>query len=115
MKTIKINFILIVLLTVGGCSSVAKESGNIGQVQSYPVPTVEPEWIRNGEPIKFDGELWHPLDGLESFVDSEVYLAGEYRGVQFFVDKVDVKPYDRIYTKFGKNKFRVFERREEHD
>ena len=106
---------MIFLFMCTGCFSMAKESGNIGQLQSYSVPAVEPEWIRNGEPIEFDGELWYPVDGIENFTDSEVYLMGEYRNVQFFADKIDVKPYDRIYTKFGKNKFRIFEIKEDHD
>ena len=45
--------------------------------------------------------------------DSEVYQIGIYKGVQIFVEKTDTKPYDRIYTKFDKNKFRYFERRED--
>ena len=98
-----------------GCSGAMQEQGNVGQLQSYPVPVVEAEWIRNGEPIQFDGETWYPIDGVENFLDSEVYLVGEYEKVQFFVDREDVKPYNRLYTKFGKNKFRAFEPREEHD
>ena len=83
-------------------------------MQTYPVQSTEPVWIRNGEPIEFEGELWYPMDGVETLLDAEVYILGEYRGVQFFVDKVDVRPYDRLYTKFGKNAFRYFEKRE-HD
>ena len=115
MKTVKIYLLMIFLFVCLGCFSATKESGNTGQVQSYPVPTDEPEWIRNGEPIEFEGETWYPVDGIENFLDSEVDLVGEYRNVQYFVDKIDVKPYDRLYTKFGKNKFRIFEFKEEHD
>lgn len=71
----------------------------------------EAEWIRNGEPIKFEGALWFPADDVESFLDAEMRLMGEQNGVQFFVDKVDVRPFNRLYTKFDKNKFRFFEKR----
>ncbi len=96
-------------LSLGGCQTT---SGNQGQVQSYPFPTVEPEWIRGGEPIEFEGELWFPADGIEGLLDSEVYLAGEHKGVQIFIDKLDVRPFNRLYTKFGKNQFRYFEEKE---
>ena len=82
---------------------------NKGQLDIYPTPNQETEWIRNGEPIEFGGKLWYPQDGIENLLDSEVYLLGEYRGVQFFVEKTDVKPYDRLYTKFGPNRFRYFQ------
>ena len=71
----------------------------------------EPEWIHNGEPIEFEGEMWYPIDEVESLLDPEVYLAGEYRGVPFFTDRTDVKPYSRLYTHFGKNRYRAFEKR----
>ena len=47
---------------------------------------------------------------VENLMDSEVFQIGEYKDVQIFVDKLDVKPYQRIYTKFAKNKFRYFVR-----
>jgi len=73
--------------------------------------SMEALWIQNGEPIEFEDELWYPADDVESFIDSEMRLAGEYLDMQFFIDKVDVRPYNRLYTKFGKNKFRFFEKR----
>ena len=93
------------------CLSCHGTSGNEGQLQTFPLYLVEPAWIRNGEPIEFEDELWFPRDGVETLMDTEVIQVGEYRSVLFFVDKVDVRPYDRLYTKFGKNKFRYFERR----
>ena len=90
---------------VSGCLTTSP--GNSGNVQSYSFPTVEPQWIRNGEPLEFKGEKWYPQDGTESFLDSEVSPLGERDGVYLYVDKLDVKPYNRIYTKFGKNKFRI--------
>ncbi len=107
---INIFFVIALLLICAGCHSSA---GNIGQLQSFEVPSMEAEWIRQGEPIEFEGDLWYPQDGTESLIDSEVYLMGEIRGVQFFTDKEDVRPFERLYTKFGRNKYRYFEKKEE--
>jgi len=93
-----------------GCKST---TGNAGHIGVYPVASMESEWIRNGEPIEFEEQKWYPVDDVENFMDSEMYLAGEYRGVQFFIDRVDVRPYDRLYTKFGRNRFRFFEQRKD--
>ena len=100
---IALGMIVVTLLTAG-CSS----SGNKGVMQSYPPPAVEALWIRNGEPIIYDERKWFPRDDIEIFQDSEVALIGEYRGVQIFVEKTDVKPYGRLYTKFGFNQFRYY-------
>ncbi len=108
---IVLGFILGIM--VSGCVPTEARSGNVGQVQSFPVPSKEASWIRNGEPIEFEGELWYPVDGIEALQDSEVLLAGEYRGVQFFVDKIDVRPYNRLYTKFDRNAFRFFEKKKQ--
>jgi hypothetical protein len=102
-------FMLSVFL--GGCASV--NPGNVGQVQSYPTPAIEATWIRNGEPIEFSGDKWYPVNDYEALEDSEVYQVGEYKGVQIFVERIATKPYERIYTKFDKNKFRYYERRED--
>jgi len=94
------------LIVLSGCASTAYNQKDI-----YPFASVEVEWIRNGAPIEFENILWYPTDIVENLLDDEVYLLGEYREAQFFVDKADVRPYERIYTKFGKHKFRVFEKR----
>lgn len=93
-----------------GCASMTAD--NSGQVQSYPAPVIEAGWIRDGEPIIYDGTKWYPANDYEVLQDSEVYQITEYKGVQVFVEKIAVKPYDRLYTKFDKNKFRYFERRD---
>jgi len=80
------------------------------QDRSYAIPQIEVEWIRNGEPIEFEAEKWYPLDAVESLTDDEIYLAGEYRDIEFFTEKMDVRPFGRVYTKFSRNKFRVFEK-----
>ena len=94
---------------LSGCSSV--NSGNRGQVQSYPVPAIEAGWIRDGQAIEYDGYKWFPANDYEVLKDSEVYQITEHKGVQVFVEKIAIKPYARLYTKFDKNKFRYFERR----
>jgi hypothetical protein len=112
-KRKRLGFALWFLVTgfLGGCASV--NSGNDGQVQSYTAPVIEAGWIRNGEPIEYDGFKWYPVNDYEVLQDSEVFQIGEYKGVQIFVEKIAVKPYERIYTKFDKNKFRYFERRDD--
>ena len=77
----------------------------------YQIPETEADWIRDGQPIQFESKLWYPMDVVENLLDEEVYPLGEYREVQFFADKTDVRPYERLYTKFGKHKFRVFEQK----
>lgn len=92
-------------LGLAGCAS----SYGPGNAVLYKPLNPEPDWIRNGEPIEFEGELWYPRDTLDILTDEEVSPLGTYRGVQYYLQKIDVKPYNRIYTKFGKNQFRVFE------
>ena len=103
----KAGILIFCFFVLTGCSTNRMSNG--GQMEMYTTPEEEAEWIRNGEPIEFDGKLWYPQDGVENLLDAEVYLLGEYRGVQFFVEKSDVKPYDRLYTKFGRNRYRYFE------
>ena len=101
------GLVFAVALLATGCltSHPASEGTLSGVVLS------EPEWVHNGEPIEFEGEKWYPTDEVESLLDPEVYLLGEYRGVKFFIDRTDVKPYSRLYTVFGKDRFRAFEKR----
>lgn len=94
---------------VSGCATAGVN--NRGMMPTYAYTNVEPEWIRNGEPIEFEGERWYPQDGIESLTDSEVMQVSEYRDIKVFVDKIDVRPYERLYTKFGVNKFRYFEKK----
>ena len=107
---LRLGLMFILMGFLGGCASV--NSGNDGQVQSYPVPVIEAEWIRNGDPIEYDGDRWYPANDYEVLQDSEVLQIGTCKGVQIFVEKIAVKPYKRLYTKFDKNQFRYFERRD---
>ena len=99
-------------LALTGCVS---STGNVGNMPKYGVPVAEAEWIREGEPLEYDGQKWYPRDDIDVLTDAEVVLAGEYRGVQFFTSRVDVRPYSRLYTKFGRNKFRIFLRQKSDD
>jgi hypothetical protein len=101
----KVLAVAATLLFLTGC---AMTGGNSGSIQSYPFLAVEPKWIRDGEAVFYDGRRWYPQDDVEVFVDSEMLLIGDYRGVQVFVAKTDVKPYDRLYTKFDVNKYRYY-------
>jgi hypothetical protein len=104
----KIFFVIQISLLAFSLTSCGHTEGNIGIMPTYVVPDTEADWIRNGDPVEFEGQLWYPQDSFEVLLDSEVYLVGEYKAVQLFVEKIDVRPYDRLYTKFGRNKFRIF-------
>ena len=110
MKNIipKLIFLSFLCFLFVGCSPM---KGNIGNMATYSFSFVEPEWLRDGEPIEFEKELWSPEDNFEVLLDSEVYLLGEYREIQFFAERIDVRPYNRLYTKFGQNKFRTFSKK----
>jgi len=75
-------------------------------------PSREADWIRNGEPIMFEDEAWYPTDDIENLLDREVILMGHYRDIPFYIEKRDVRPMNRIYTKFDYHKYRVFLRME---
>ena len=103
-KFLGVGLCLVLTGFLGGCTTV-NTAGNDGQVQSYASPAIEAGWIRNGEPIEYDGFKWYPVNDYEVLQDSEVFQITEYKGVQVFVAKIATKPYDRIYTKFDKNKW----------
>jgi hypothetical protein len=108
-----INKLFKTILLVGfagmlvGCATEYGVSSKL-RAKNFSYPEEEAQWIRDGQPIEFEGQKWFPSDNMENFMDSEVYLMGVYNGAEFFVEKLDVKPYNQVYTKFGRNKFRVF-------
>lgn len=109
MRKGKLNLILILACFLGaGCAGLTSQTKL--NPTSFDYLETEPKWIQDGEPIEFEGELWYPTDEIEILLDSEVYLMGEYKGTQYFIEKVDVRPYTRLFTKFGHNKFRIFSR-----
>ncbi len=115
MKKAILSWVMMVIGISFLFSACAAPQGNVGQFGGFPFPEMEAEWIRDGEPIIFEGENWFPADTIDVLIDSEVYLLGEYRGVQFFIEKADVRPYDRLYTKFGRAKFRIYRKKMTND
>ncbi|MFC1593777.1 hypothetical protein ACFL38_00445 [Candidatus Omnitrophota bacterium] len=75
-------------------------------------PFKESDWIRDGDPLMFENTHWHPTDDVENLLDREVEYVGEFRGIPFYIEKRDVRPFERLYTKFGYHQFRVFKKRE---
>jgi hypothetical protein len=109
MRNISV-FMLIagLLLSVTGCGASRQQSAlSLGGSL-----VGEPEWVRNGEPVRFEGEDWYPTDEVENLFDSEVYKAGEYRSVIIYLEKVDVRPFARIYLYFGPDRYRACELRQ---
>jgi len=96
---------LLLCVIIGGCSFAQH---NEGSMSKYAFSVEEADWIMEGEPIEFQGQWWYPQDDVDILLDTEVVLRGEYKGVQFFTTRTDVKPFHKIYTKFGRNKFRIF-------
>ena len=96
------------VFTLYGCQGTFVRKG---KKTTYAFPELEAQWIRDGEPIEFEEDLWLPQDDIDVLLDEEMHLLGQYKDVEFFAYKVDVRPYRRIYTKFGKNKFRIYERK----
>jgi hypothetical protein len=107
MKNIITAACLVVIIgVVSGCVTTSR---NEDPVILTAAQLSEPAWIRNGDAIPFEGEEWFPTDEVESILDTEVYQAGSYRDVPFYLEKTDVRPFDRVYTRFGKNRYRAFE------
>ena len=106
MKKILIVSMFISLVSITGCTLPQRGDGPSGMAVSQ---LTEPVWIRNGEAIIFEAEDWFPTDEVENLLDGEVYMAGTYRDVAFFVEKSDVRPFDRVYTYFSRNRYRAFE------
>jgi len=108
-RQLKLTSILVLILLGAGCQTTTTHKQKM--VGIYSIPSIEEEWIRQGQPLEFEGDLWYPQDGIEVFLDSEVYYIGEYKSASFFIDKQDVRPYNRLYTKFDKNQFRYFKKK----
>ncbi|VAW17703.1 hypothetical protein MNBD_BACTEROID05-512 [hydrothermal vent metagenome] len=93
------------LFSLGGCQTSGAHSK---KSVSTVILSGEADWIRNGGAIEFEGKKWVAQDGIESFKDDEVLQMGKYRGIAFFIDKVDVRPFSRLYTEFDTNKYRYY-------
>lgn len=98
--------LLAFIALVAGCTA----SGNKGQVATSVNLLGEPAWIVEGHPVEFEGEQWFPQDGVDTFLDSEIRQVTTHKNIPVYVDKVDIRPYDRLYTKFDKYRYRYFEK-----
>lgn len=96
-----------------GCTH--KPKGNVGMMPTFAVPKTEAEWIKNGEALAFENEQWYPQDSIDILMDAEVEAVGTYQGTTIFIDKMDVRPYNRLYTKFAKDKFRIYKKKHQYD
>jgi len=101
------GIILLLSIVFVGCHGAAQKEA----VWHFRSTTMEAEWIRNGEPMEFEDEKWYPADAIENLLDNEVYLVGQYREAALYVEMTDVRPYERLYTRFSRNKYRFFEKR----
>lgn len=101
--------IILLCCSLAACAGCVLSQRGSGPAIISATQLTEPAWIRNGESILFESQYWFPTDEVENLLDSEVYEAGMYRDVPFFVEKTDVRPFDRIYTHFSKNRYRAFE------
>jgi hypothetical protein len=108
MKTQKSFMMMALVLMLSGC---VLPSAGPGVSMASGAPLAEAQWVRDGKPIEFEGELWFPTDDVERLLDSEVYQVGEYKSTLFFIDRVDVRPFERLYTRFSKNRYRAFEKK----
>ncbi len=98
--------LVVCAVAVAGCS-LPKRGDEIPVMIAAQL--TEPEWIRNGEPVVVEAEEWYPTDEVENFLPAEVYEAGVFRDVPFYVEKTDIRPFERLYTRFAPNRYRAFE------
>lgn len=101
---------VVILMTLTGAGCGMPSRGLDGNV-NVSVVAMEPEWIRNGEPIEMEQTSWYPTDEVERLMENEVVRIGQFRDVAVLVERVDVKPYARLYTRFEKGRYRAFEPR----
>jgi len=73
----------------------------------------EAEWIRKGEPIIFEGENWYPRDIIENLIEDEVIKICTYKETDVYIEKTEVRPLNRLYTKFENHKYRLFEKNDQ--
>jgi hypothetical protein len=106
------HVIMMVVMGAAGLSGCQFPKSGVDPLALTGAPLTEAAWIRNGEPIQFEGENWYPMDEVENLLENEVIQVGVYREVPFYLDRADVKPFDRVYTRFLKNRFRAYEKKE---
>ncbi len=98
--------LLVLLMIVSGCGLPRRGDGLLPAASDR---LAEPDWIRNGEPLVFEAAEWFPTDEVENLLPAEVFEVGVFRGVPYYIEKTDVRPFDRLYTYFSPNRYRAFE------
>ncbi|MEW6008659.1 MAG: hypothetical protein AB1629_03400 [Candidatus Omnitrophota bacterium] len=98
-KGILVLFLAIVL---AGCAGSYAARRNI----DYAIK--EAEWIKDGKPLIYDNKSWYATEFIENHLDNEMEYVGEFQNAPFYVERRQIKPYNRIYTKFDYHKYRLF-------
>ncbi len=106
MKKILMAVLFLVTGVVAGCVMPQRDD-NQGLITVTQL--TEPVWIRNGEPVSFESEDWFPTDEVENLLENEVFQIGMYRDMPLFVERADVRPFERLYTRFSRNRYRAFQ------
>ncbi len=97
---------ILVILVSAGCMRPPQSVNTLAEAS---LPLTEPVWVHNGEPIEMEGGVWFPTREVERFMDSEMFLIGKIRDTNVYVERTDVKPYARLYTRFDQGRYRAFE------
>lgn len=100
-EVLKTIFALLIL-SFAGCA--ASQSGSF----SREYKSKEAGWIKEGKPIIFEARSWYPTEYIENHIDSEMDYVDQFQNVPFYVERRQIKPFDRIYTKFDYHKYRLF-------
>lgn len=94
--------VLFLAVALSGCIAGSAGRRNI----DYAIK--EAGWIKEGKPIIHDDKSWYATEYIENHLDNEMEYVGEFQSVPFYVERRQIKPYNRIYTKFDYHKYRVF-------
>ncbi len=100
----KVKCILVVFLAVVLAGCIAGSGGR----RNVDYAIKEAGWIKDGKPIIHDNRSWYPTEYIENHLDGEMEYVGEFQSVPFYVERRQIKPYNRVYTKFDYHKYRVF-------
>lgn len=75
----------------------------------------EAAWIKDGKPILYDNKSWYPTEFIENHLDKEMEYIDSFQKVPFYVERRQIRPYDRLYTKFDYHKYRMFLEKKSYD
>lgn len=96
-----ILFVLLVFMAVGCAGGQA-----VGRRADYAIK--EADWVREGKPVIYENKNWYPSEYIENHLDNEMERIGEFQEVPFYVERRQIKPFNRLYTKFDYHKYRLF-------